>query len=99
MTDERRDSAPRPSADRLARRALAALDAVIVAYAVLGLLYLVTGGFDLGLLSVRRFSKPVLLLLILASLRAAIPRPSWLTRGLGAGALRVDPAVPASGRP
>lgn len=85
MTDERRDSAPRPSADRLARRALAALDAVIVAYAALGLVYVVTEGFDLGLFSVRRFSKPFLLLLILASLRAAIPRPSWLTRGLGAG--------------
>ena len=35
------------------------------------------------MLSVRRFSKPFLLLLVLASLRAAIPRSSWLPRLLG----------------
>ena len=70
---------------RLADRALAALDAVVAAYSVVGLLYLATGGFDLGLFSVRRFSKPFLVLVVLASLRAAIPRPSWLTRLLAGG--------------
>mgnify|MGYP001070895692 CR=1 FL=1 len=78
------------SEPRLSDRALAILDAAIVAYSAVGLLYLATGGFDLGLLSVRRFSKPFLLLLVLASLRAAIPRPSWLPRLLGRawGAIR-----------
>ena len=62
--------------------ALATLDAVVLAYAAAGLLYLATGGFDLGFVSVRRFSKPLLVLLVLASLRAAIPHPSWLPRRL-----------------
>jgi hypothetical protein len=56
------------------------LDGVIAAYAVAGIAYLLTGGIDLGVLSVRRFSKPFLLLLLLAALRAAIPTESWLTR-------------------
>ena len=71
------------SKPRLSDRALAILDAVIVAYSTVGLLYLATGGFDLGVFSVRRFSKPFLLLLVLASLRVAIPRSSWLSRLLG----------------
>lgn len=53
------------------------------------LAYLVAGGFDLGIVSVRRLSKPFLLLLVLSAVRAAIPRPSWLTlrlRELGARA-------------
>jgi hypothetical protein len=69
-----------PGHSRLADRALAALDAIVAAYAAVGLLYLVTGGFDIGVVSVRRFSKPFLLLLVLAAVRAAIPRSSWLTR-------------------
>lgn len=74
------DGRATPGPHRLADRALAALDAVVAAYTAAGLLYLATGGFDLGIASVRRFSKPFLLLLVLASLRAAIPRTSWLTR-------------------
>jgi hypothetical protein len=64
----------------LAHRALAALDAIVAAYTAVGLLYLGAGGFDIGFVSVRRFSKPFLLLLVLAALRAAIPRSSWLPR-------------------
>ena len=67
-------------AGRPVDRGLAALDSVIAAYAVVGALYLVTGGFDLGFVSVRRFSKPLLQLLVLVSLRVAIPRSSWLPR-------------------
>ena len=90
MTEERRsDGAATPGPARTTDRALAALDAVIVAYSAVGLLYLASGGFDLGFVSVRRFSKPFLLLLALASLRAAIPRSSWLPRLLGAAARRV----------
>jgi hypothetical protein len=72
------DGPATPGRPRLAHRALAALDAIVAAYTAVGLLYLVTGGFDLGFASVRRFSKPFLLLLVLASLRVAIPRSSWL---------------------
>ena len=78
-----------PGGRRLADRALAALDAVIAAYSAVGLLYLASGGFDLGVVSVRRFSKPFLLLLVLASLRAAIRRSSWMPRLLGAAARRI----------
>lgn len=81
MTDERRTDRPAtPERSRLGDRALAALDGVVAAYSVVGLLYLATGGFDLGLVSVQRFSKPFLLLFLLAALRAAIPRSSWLPR-------------------
>jgi hypothetical protein len=80
MSERTPDDGPAtPGRLRLATHALAALDGIVAAYTAVGLLYLVTGGFDLGLVSVRRFSKPLLLLLVLASLRAAIPRPSWLT--------------------
>jgi mannosyltransferase PIG-V len=64
----------------LGARALALLDGLVATYALAGLLAVFTGGFDLGVLSVRRFSKPFLVLLLLAALRAAIPRPSWLSR-------------------
>jgi len=81
MSERTPDDGPAtPGRRRLADRALAALDAIVAAYTAVGLLSLVTGGFDLGLVSVRRFSKPLLLLLVLASLRAAIPRRSWLPR-------------------
>ena len=50
-------------------------------------MYLLTGGIDLGLVSVRRFSKPFLVLLVLVGVRAAIPRASWLTRRIGGGGL------------
>jgi Mannosyltransferase (PIG-V) len=77
---------------RFAARALATLDALVAAFAALVVLYLLAGGFDLGLVSARRFSKPFLVLLVLAALRAAIPRPSWLSRRLQAAALRSSAA-------
>jgi hypothetical protein len=58
------------------------LDAAIAAYGVAGLAYVLTGGIDLGFVSVRRFSKPFLLLLMLVALRVAIRQESWLTRAL-----------------
>ena len=83
MTEEgRADGSLRSGGNRLERRALAVLDGVVAAYSAVGLLYLVTGGFDLGVVSVQRFSKLFLLLLVLASVRAAIPRSSWLPRFL-----------------
>jgi hypothetical protein len=68
----------------MAGRLLAALDGLVAASGAALFLYLAVGGFDLGLVSVRRPSKPFLLLLVLASLRAAIRRPSWLSRLLAA---------------
>jgi len=87
--EPRTDGPATPQGRRLADRVLAALDAVIAATSAVGLLYLASGGFDLGFLSVRRFSKPFLVLLVLASLRAAIPRSSWLPRLLGDATRRV----------
>jgi hypothetical protein len=68
---------------RFGTRALATLDGLVAALAALVLLYALAGGFDLGFVSVRRLSKPLLLLVVLAALRAAIPRPSWLSDALG----------------
>jgi hypothetical protein len=73
----------------VAARLLATLDALIAAFAAIVALYLVAGGFDLGLLSARRFSKPFLLLLVLGAVRAAIPGSSWLSRLLQRGKARV----------
>jgi hypothetical protein len=73
----------------VAARLLATLDALLAAFAALVLVYLLAGGFDLGFLSARRFSKPFLILLVLGALRAAIPRPSWLTRLLQEAGARV----------
>jgi hypothetical protein len=77
---------------RLGARALATLDVLIAAFAALLLVYVVAGGFDLGLVSARRFSKPFLVLLVLGAVRAAIPRPSWLSRLLQDAALRTSTA-------
>ena len=68
------------SRHRLGARALAVLDGVVAAYALAGLVYLLTGGLDLRVASVRRFWKPFLVLVLLAAVRAAIPRRSWLSR-------------------
>lgn len=62
--------------------ALAALDALVLIYAAAGIVYLLAGPLDLGVASVRRFSKPFLLLLVLAAVRAAIPADSWLARAI-----------------
>ena len=84
MSGETTAGGPEPGSRRKAvERALAALDGAVVACAAAGLLYLATGGVDLGVVRVHRFSKPFLLLLVLAALRLAIPRPSWLSRALG----------------
>lgn len=56
------------------------------------LLYLLAGGIDLGVVSVRRFSKPFLVLLALVGLRAAVPRSSWLTRRARDAAARAGAA-------
>ena len=87
--EPRTDGPATPERRRLADRALAALDAAVAAFSAVGLLYLASGGFDLGFVSARRFSKPFLLLLVLASLRAAVPRSSWLPRLLGGAVRRV----------
>jgi hypothetical protein len=75
-----------PGRDTVAGRALALLDAAIAACAAACLLYALVGGFDLGLVSVRRVSKPLLLLVVLGAVRAAIPRPSWLSGALSRAA-------------
>ena len=54
-----------------------------------------TGGVDLGVVSVRRFSKPFLVLLALAAVRAALPRPSWLTRRIQDAASRARATLAA----
>ncbi|HSD29628.1 MAG TPA: mannosyltransferase family protein, partial [Vicinamibacteria bacterium] len=59
---------------------LTLLDVVTAAYATLLGLYLLVGPMDLVVFSARRFSKVFLAFLLLVSLRAAIPRESWLTR-------------------
>ncbi len=81
MSEQAPEGQPTASSRRSpGARALAVLDAIVAGYTIAGVLYLVTGGFDLGVATVRRFSKPFLLLLLLAAVRAAIPRPSWLSR-------------------
>ena len=85
MSERTPDGLPGTSGrPRLADRALATLDGVVAAYSAVVLLYLVAGGLELGFVSVRRFSKPFLLLIVLASVRASIPRSSWLPRLLAA---------------
>jgi hypothetical protein len=77
MSERTPDGPPGTSGrPRLADRALATLDGVVAAYSAVVLLYLVAGGLELGFVSVLRFSKPFLLLIVLASVRASIPRSS-----------------------
>ena len=91
--EEKPGDPPRTAAaSRLAARALTLVDVLIVAYAVVGLAYLVAGGIDLGVVSVRRFSKPFLVLLALVALRAAVPWPSWLSRRVRDAAARARAA-------
>ncbi len=79
-------------------RVLATLDAAIVLCAGLLAFYLVVGRIDLGILSVNRVSKPLLVLFLLASVRAAVPRGSWLTNRLGRVRARVRAALAAAER-
>jgi hypothetical protein len=94
-------SPPSSRAARVLDGALAGLDAALVACVALSLLYLLTGGVHLGVVSVRRLSKPLLVLLVLAATRAAVPRTSWLgarlaaaRRTLAALAARADARTP-----
>lgn len=93
--DEPRDAPTGTLARGLFGHALAALDASIAVYLAVGLAYLAAGGIDLGAFSVRRFSKPFLILLLLASVRAAIPRASWLTRACAAARRRAGSVLGA----
>ncbi|HVO13129.1 MAG TPA: mannosyltransferase family protein [Vicinamibacteria bacterium] len=76
------DTPRRPRNRRLAAGALGALDAAVALYGVLTVLCLATGGVSFGVLAVHRVSKPLLVLLVLAAVRAALPGGSWLARGL-----------------
>lgn len=75
---------------------LATLDAALVLCTGILVVYLTVGGINLGLVTVHRFSKPALILLVLGSLRGALPGASWLTRLIGR--LRLDALVPAAVR-
>jgi len=58
---------------------IALLDSVIVLYTVALGVALVTGGIDLGWLSIAETSKPLLVLLILLPIRLAVRQTWWLT--------------------
>ena len=79
-------------------RALAVMDGAIVLGVALLLAYLGTGRIDLGVVTVSRVSKPVLVLLLLVAIRAAIPRRSWLTRRLDRIRVAAGEAVAAAER-
>jgi hypothetical protein len=61
-------------------RLVALLDVSVVVYLGLMALYLVTGPIDAGVFTVRGLAKPLLLTIVLVSLRAAVSRSSWLSR-------------------
>ncbi len=69
----------------LAHHLLGVMDLLVVLYAGATALYLTLGPIAVGPVGVRRLSKPFLVLLVLASLRAAIPCPSWLSRAVARG--------------
>ena len=81
--------------DTARTRALAVLDAAVALYAAVTVLYLATGGVSLGFLAVHRFSKPFLVLLVLAAVRASLPGDSWLARAVRAGRSRAAAAYSA----
>jgi hypothetical protein len=61
------------------RRSIAFVLDLLIAIYVLGLAVLfVTGGFDLGVVSVRGAAKPIFILLIVVPLRVTLGEPSWL---------------------
>lgn len=63
------------------RRWLAtALDTIIAAYVLAIVAVVLTGGIDLGWVSVRRAAKPILVLLVAIPLRLVWSEPSWLAR-------------------
>lgn len=69
-------AAHRPASPAQVFRSL--LDLLIVFYAVGLVLIALRGGGDLGIVSFHRAEKPLLALLLLVPLRAAIGDPSWL---------------------
>jgi hypothetical protein len=57
------------------------LDVLICLYGLAVLAILLTGGLDLGLVSLHDASKPALALFLAIPLRLTLPAPSWLTVG------------------
>lgn len=60
------------------RRLARFLDLVIAVYAMVLLVIFLTGGVDLGVVSLHEVSKPILVLLIVIPWRASLDQPSWL---------------------
>jgi hypothetical protein len=56
------------------------LDALIAIYAVVLVVIFVTGGVDLGVVSLNEAAKPILILMIVIPLRVTLGEDSWLTR-------------------
>jgi hypothetical protein len=80
---ETSDEPGRRHRDRALDAALATLDACVAATGAAVLLYLAIGRVDLQVFSISGFAKPFLQLLLLASVRVAIPRASWLPTLVG----------------
>lgn len=73
------DAEARAGLASAAKRALAlALDVTIVLYLAALLLYLITGGIDLGVISVTQIDKPILILLVILPLRYTLDERSRL---------------------
>ena len=78
--DSRVEALPevRPAALRRPSLSVRILDLLIAAYAIALLLFLVTGGVDLGLITINEGAKPLLVLAIAIPLRLALNQSSWL---------------------
>lgn len=87
--DSRVEALPevRPAALRRPSLSVRILDLLIAAYAIALLLFLVTGGVDLGLITINEGAKPLLVLAIAIPLRLALNQSSWLLESV-AGAAR-----------
>lgn len=92
-----------PIVSRLVRHLRSTLDLVIAAYFLGLVLIAVTGGLQLGLLSVRDPGRPVLALILLVPLRLALGGRSWLAaaaqavmRVLTAGSARALALAPTA---
>lgn len=62
----------------LRRPLIFALDLVLALYGLALVVIFVTGGVDLGVVSLHGAAKPIFVLLVLLPLRATIEEPSWL---------------------
>ena len=83
----------------------ASFDLLIAAYAISLLLTTLTAGVDLGFISARNPTKPVLMLLVLVPVRVAWGASSWFSERLGPAVARATALVrsrwvslPAAGR-